>query len=67
MEGLIMTNEQHINFLQLQLRNAIASKEAVIAKANRETAMEGWTFDWSRAIEECDIEIQGIITAISSL
>lgn len=54
-------------FLLLLLRNAIATKEGLIAQANLETQhRDGWTFDWAAAIRETDKEIDEIIDRIKT-
>ncbi len=58
--------ESH-DLLILQLRNAIADKEWVIARANMETYRGGWTCDWNEGIRKADESIQYAIEQIHKL
>lgn len=54
--------------LLLKLRNAIAAKEWLTARANYETAwFEEWKSDWAVPIAEVDIEIGGIISKLEAM
>jgi len=64
----LKTSIQKVNMrdelLILQLRNAIADKEWVIACANMETARGGWTCDWHEGIQKADASVQYAIEQI---
>lgn len=51
-------------FLILQLRNAIADKEWIIAQANHQTYAGGWTCDWGEAIRQAEQSVQYAIEQI---
>ena len=54
--------------LLLELRNAIADKEWVIACANMETAKnESWSCDWYQGMSECQDRIEDILAELNAL
>jgi len=54
--------DQEIEQLLLELRNAIANKEWVIARANMEVSRSGfWSCDWNEGMEKADVEIAEIL------
>jgi ACT domain-containing protein len=65
---VIRHDSSKMDRLLLELRNAIADKEWIIATANRDIAMGGeWRCDWSDSLAGVDTEIQDIIEEIKKL
>ena len=51
----------------LELRNLIASKEAITTQSNNDLAVLGkWSCNYAEAIEEIETEIQTLIKKIKS-
>lgn len=60
-----MKKEDYLKFLEMRHARALGELNSYVARANRETALEGWTTDWSIgmdiAIDECrKVEIEYI-------
>ena len=62
-----MTPEQYTEFLLLNLRDAIATKEGYIACANNELAQGGWQSAWNLCIQDADVQIEQVREAIRNL
>jgi hypothetical protein len=56
-----------MDIIALKIRHLITKKEGVIANANRETAMEGWTVNWDSYLNDLDTEIDVLFKALARL
>ncbi len=55
------SKQQIIDSILIKMRDAVASKEAATATANRELQCLGqWRCDWSEVFTQCDVEFSNL-------